>query len=153
MGALVQFEWINESGAIGAKNLELAKIYYQRAADSGSCDALYRLGRILRKSDDLLGALAAFERGAKQEYLPCISALGILMVRTAANPDQIRDGMRWLTDAAARGHFFARKEVLSLDFENKNSPYKNLYILVRMILLGIEYRIERRRNNYSLRIL
>ena len=85
----------------------------------------------MRKSDDIPGALAAFERGAKQEYLPCISALGILMVRTAANPDQIRDGMRWFTDAAARGHFFARREVLNLDFENENLLLGKLHIMLK----------------------
>jgi TPR repeat protein len=151
--ALLALAWVNESGATGSQNLELAKLCYQRAADLGSSDALYRLGRILRKSNDLPGALAAFERGAKQEYLPCISALGTLLVRTASNPDQTRVGMRWLNDAAARGHFFARKEILKLDLEIEYSFSKLLRISLGMILLGIGYNIERRMNKYSPKIL
>jgi TPR repeat protein len=151
--ALLALGWIYEAGAAGTQNLELAKLCYQRAADSGSCDALYRLGRILRKSNDLRGALGAFERGAKQEYLPCISALGLLMIRTAVNPNQTRDGMRWLTDAATRGHFFARKEILMLEFENESSFIKQIKILVKVICLGIRYKVERRKNKYSVKVL
>ena len=151
--ALLALAWINESGAMGAIDPELAKLFYKRAANLGSCDASYRLGRILRKSNDLSGALAAFERGAKQDHLPSISALGLLMVRTASNSDQTRVGMRWLSDAADRGHFFAKKEMLILGLENTNSFLRQLIILTKMVQLGILYRIERYRNIYSLRTL
>lgn len=151
--ALLCLGWINEAGAAGAHNLELAKFFYQRAADSGSGDASYRLGRIFRKSNDLRAALLAFERGAQQEYLPCIFALGLLMIKIAENPDQARDGMRWLTDAAARGHFFARQKMLELEIESQSSFLKQLKILTKMFCLGIEYQVERRKNKYSLKVL
>lgn len=151
--ALVPLAWMNETGAVGEADLSLARRLYQRAADAGSCDALYRLGRILKKSRNLPAVRAVFERGALQDHLPCISALGILLVETAENPDQAEQGMRWLTVAADRGHIFARRLMLLIKARNETSIRKVLGILAKIFWLKLEYVIERRKDAYSLKIL
>ncbi len=153
VNALLALAWLNETGMSGAQNLEVAKTLYQRAGEGGSSDAWYRLGRIFKKSNDLHAALVTFKRGADQNYLPCISALGLLMIRTAQNQDQMSEGMRWLTEAAEQGHFFARKKILDLKLENENSLFVLLNILAKVIRLGIEYRIEIMKNKYSPKVL
>ena len=147
--ALLALAWLHETGTAGEQNLEVAKTLYQRAGEAGSSDAWYRLGRIFKKSNDLHAALVAFKRGANQNYLPCISALGLLMIRTAQDQDQMSEGMRWLTEAADQGHFFARKKILDLKLENESSLFGLLKIVAEAMPLGIRARSETKLSGIS----
>ena len=151
--ALLLVAWTNETGAAGENDTEKAIISYRRAADLGSCDALYRLGRIFEKSDDMECALKVFEAGASQDHLPCISALGLLLLKSSESPEKTRIGMDWLNRAADRGHIFARKKLIFLRLEETNSLVFVLCSFVTLTLLRLEYLFERKRDKYSDKII
>lgn len=153
VAVLLAVAWINETGAAGEKNTKDAINYYRRAADLGSCDALYRLGRIFEKSNDFGDTFKVFEQGALQEHLPCISALGLLMLRLSNNPEEIKIGMHWLNYAADRGHIFARKQIICRKYKNTNSFRDVLWMFFRLTLLQFEYFIEKMKDKHSVKIL
>jgi len=157
--ALIAVGWINKTGAGGVRDLEFAKLCYRRAADLGSLDALYRLGVVLSRSNDVREALLVFERGAEQGHLPCISALGMEMIRAARSPEETKIGMKWLNDAADRGHLRARAKVVALRMEEEinrgedASLLKLLKLAPKLISIKVEYYIERKSNKFSDKIL
>ncbi len=153
VAALLAVGWINETGASGAQDLEFAKVCYRRAAELGSLDALYRLGRILKESDDAKAALSVFEQGAEQQHLPCISALGHLMLNVSKSTQETEIGMKYLNDAASRGHFYARGKLVVLEMEKEDSIFQLLRLLKQLFIIRIERFVERRTNRYSEKLL
>lgn len=151
--ALSAVAWMNETGAGTPRNLEFAKLCYERAVDLGSADAMYRLGRVLCEADDLDGALAMFGRGAAQEHLPSMSALGMLLVKVAKTAEETRIGMKWLHEAADRGHLYAKKKIVSLKLEESDSIIFALRMTAELIKLRYKCMVKRRKDKYSDEIL
>lgn len=151
--ALLAVAWINETGVAGPSDLEYAKRCYLRAADLGSCNALYRLGRLLREENDLRGAIVAFERGAKQDYLPCMSALGLLLIRVSESREQKEAAMICLSEAAGRGHYYAKKGVVFYRIKETNTYVQLFKLSIEYFSLTIACSVERIRNRHSLKIL
>lgn len=145
--------WIKEKGADGEIDTDHAIALYNRAVKLGSSDALYRLGRILEKLNDFNGALSVFKRGAEKGHIPCVSALGILLVKLSKDPEEERIAMELLKRAAEGGHFFAINKLLILEMEKSPNVLGILKLIPRLLANKIKYIIELRSDPYSERVL
>ena len=144
--ALLAAAWINENGKAGSSNVELAQHFYQKAADSGSVDALHRLGRLLLNLKNPDAAKAAFERGANQGHLPCMCDLGLVLIEQAKDPTVAEEGMNWLKAAASDGHLFAQRKMLQIESSKKITLYESLKLKMKFLYLTLRYFREFRRD-------
>jgi len=82
----------------------------------------------------------------------------MLMIRNSKSAEETEIGMRWLNDAADRGHFYARSKLVFLkleDLKKEESPRISyaFRLIANLIAIKIEIYAERKRNKYSDKVL
>ncbi len=137
--ALLAVAWMNENGAIDGSSLEKARLLYQKAADAGSIDAVHRLGRLLQNSNDRNGAREAYERGAREGHLPCMSSLGTLLIEQPEELGDMEKGVTWLEAAADGGHLFARRKLIKMESSISTSFSKKMALNYELLFLTVKY--------------
>ena len=137
--ALMAVAWINEVGAAGNTDIEFGRLCYKQAADAGSMDALHRLGRLLKKSNDWDQAIATFKIGAQAGHLPSMCDLGIMLIDQAGNPSDAKDGIAWLKVAGDRGHLFAKRRLLKITISDSISIFRSIKLRLSFIPLTFRY--------------
>jgi uncharacterized protein len=135
--ALLLLGWIYATGATGITDMDTARSYYEHAAAQGSTRAYLGLGRLLLAQGDESQARAAFEAGAERGDIGAMSALGGMMVKGRGGPADIAAGSAWLEKAAAQGHIFAQRKLLSIEGRNARSIFAKLSVRMKIVLLVI----------------
>jgi TPR repeat protein len=136
--ALHNLGWLYETGKLGTPELNIARSYYERAAKQGSAEAYRRLGQLLldQGNDEL--ARTAFKYGAEAGNISCMYWLGDMMLKGQGGPEEFAEGTAWLENAAAKGHFFAKRKLLAIEEQNAGSILKKLRIKGQIAALGKE---------------
>lgn len=133
--ALLALGWICETGAMGSSDGDAARSYYQRAADEGSAEGHYYLGRLhLVRGEDAQGR-AMFEVSAERGFIPSMSRLGRMMLVGRGGPADIAAGTGWLERAAAEGNIWAQRTLLGIEKRNAKSVIERLSIMMRFLSL------------------
>lgn len=127
--------WIYETGKLGAPDPTLAISCYQRAVTAGGSEAQRYLAKLLHKEGRKVDARTTFERGAEAGDISCMFWLGKLILEGEGGVSDRNLGRRWLEAAAAQGHLYARRKLLSLEQEEAPSIIKKLSVLGRSIAL------------------
>lgn len=134
----VALGWIYETGAAGTVDEGAARSFYERATAHGSASAYFELGRFLQLQREDASARAAFEAGAGQGHLPSMSRLGTMLIEGVGGPTDVEAGTAWIAKAAARGHIFARRKLLSTKARGTRSLFTKVAVAVKIVALGIE---------------
>ena len=133
--SLLAVGWMCETGAVHIPDPETARKYYQRAADSGSADAINRLGRLLLSEGYVVQARSTFELGAERGITSCMYHLGRVLLRNPTNENDAENGIKCLEKAANRGHLFAKRQILSIKWSSTNSIFTRSFIFLKVVLL------------------
>lgn len=136
--ALLSLGSIYERGITVAPNWEMARSYYERAANEGSVTGYFELGRLLKRKGDLAQARAAFEAGAERGHLPSMSRLGTMMIDGQGGSRDIKAGTIWLEKAAAEGHIFARRKLLIFEKRAAKSIFQKIAVKLKVAALAFE---------------
>jgi uncharacterized protein len=133
--ALLSLGWIYETGATGPVDKKTARFYYELAANQGSADAYYELGRLHSSNSEESLARIAFEAGAERSNIPCMSRLGEMMVKGRGGSIDIAMGTEWLVNAAKQGHIFAQRSLLDIEENNAKSLFEKLSVKRKIVSL------------------
>ena len=131
--SLLAVGWMCETGAVHIPDPETARKYYQRAADSGSADAINRLGRLLLSEGYVVQARSTFELGAERGITSCMYHLGRVLLRNPTNENDAENGIKWLEKAAHRGHLFAKRKIFSIQWSSTKSIITRSFIFLRFV--------------------
>ncbi|MES2452031.1 MAG: tetratricopeptide repeat protein [Pseudomonadota bacterium] len=77
--ALLSLGWMYENGKVGARDNDVARSYYERAAITGSADAHLYLGHLLSSMGDMKKARETYKIGQKLGSVECREALDRLV--------------------------------------------------------------------------
>jgi TPR repeat protein len=127
-----------ESGKLGPADMDVAISYYELAAAQGSPEAHRRLGRLLYDLGEREKARAAFEYGAEAGNISCMYWLGLMTLRGEGGPTGSALGTAWLQKAAAEGHWFAKRKLLSLRGREASSIFQKLLINLQIAWLAMK---------------
>jgi TPR repeat protein len=126
------------SGTASAPDTDRARLYFERAIESGSAAAHSELGRLVMKSGDDVHARALFLAGAELGDVPSMSYLGRLMVEGRGGSRDLNEGTAWLERAAAKGHIFAQRFLLGLEERKARSLKDKLTIKKKIAALAVQ---------------
>lgn len=93
------------------KDLDVARTWYSRAAESGSPDGAYHLGLLLRSQGRYQEALASFEKAAAHGSAAALYRLGRMFLLGQGVRADRQQAYDYLEKAAKLGHPFARRDV------------------------------------------
>lgn len=128
---LTALGWLYQTGRGGVTDKDLARSLYQRAAEIGSADAYYRIGRLeLEQGNDEV-ARAAFNRGATALHFPSMTKLGELMIEGKGGPVDFDEGTNFLKRAADQGHIMARIVLVKIEENAENRKFRKLLIKIK----------------------
>jgi TPR repeat protein len=130
LGLLYEFDYL------GSPDLKSATLYYERAADLGSTEAHYHLGRILVEQGDEPSALNSFTQGAESGSVSCMYWTALLVRRANERSDE-EQGAAWLKRAAEQGHFYAKRDLLRHTMRNSQSAAGKVSAWLRYIMLSL----------------
>jgi hypothetical protein len=106
--------WLYEMGAIGPRNANAARYFYERGAASQDPDACWRLGCLMESEGKFIRAQAAFRAAAEMGHLAGMFRLGNMLREGRTGPIAEDEGMAWLRRAADRGHLFAEAKLIHI---------------------------------------
>jgi len=147
--ALLALGWIYDTGSIGAPDRQTAHSYYERAVDQGSVTGHLELGRLLLEQGEEPRARAVFKKGAELGDISCMARLGEMMVEGVGGDIDPAAGYRWLENAAARDHIFARRALLAREARKSRSLISKISVSIKIILLSLRGGREIHKNPYS----
>jgi TPR repeat protein len=138
------------SGTYAAKNLNEAKIWYERAESSGWMPASYRLGRTYYNLKNYASAFEAFSRGAAKNYSPAIYRLGMMYEEGLGTRKDLIECRRLLNIAVADGHLYAKRDLAGLYMKGTFGVlniFKGLWMILSLIFDLIAITISRKWQN------
>lgn len=147
--ALTTLGWMHEAGKGVPQNRKEAALYYERAAKLGCLDAFNSLGRVLRNDGELTNARNAFKQGAELGNLGSMSWLGFMMFWGEGGAKDDQNGMKLLTEAAEKGHFVARGQLLMIERKKSKSIFRYIIYHFRKVLLVMSGVKEHNSDPYS----
>lgn len=103
--------WMFETGCGVERDFVEARLWYQKAADTGSAEGMFYLGMLARTEGVYPVAIAELERAATMDYMPASYALGLMYESgegVAADEERAR---RLFAEAARGGHLPAQREI------------------------------------------
>jgi TPR repeat protein len=137
--ALHTLGYISELGLGGTSDKGAARSYYKRAAAQGSGAAYFNLGRLLLREGEDMKARAAFQAGAEQAHVSCMSRLGRMMVDGSGGPADLQAGLAWLERAAGKGDILAQRKLLIIEAQKAKSIFTKLAIRVKIAVLAMKW--------------
>jgi uncharacterized protein len=108
--AMLYLGWIYSKGAGVQTDTVKAEAWFRRAAQNGSLDAQYYLGRHLVSSGDTANGMECL-RKASADYIPAQYELGMLLFNSRNSDGDRKRGLLLLKAAARKGHVFAKREL------------------------------------------
>ena len=127
--------WMHHRGAIGQIDNSESISCYRKAAEGGFSEAFFSIGVILLEKGDEQGALQAFEEGANLGDLRSMYWLGHFLIDTDRTDFEKEEGLVWLKRAAAKGHLFAQRRILSIEMKSEKSLLKKLILALKVLPL------------------
>jgi TPR repeat protein len=124
--AMLGLGWIYETGAVGDIDKAAAQLYYERAIAAGSVSAYFELGRLFVSQGEETHARQTFEAGAERGDIPCSARLGRMMVEGRGGPADIDAGLAWLERAAAQGHIYAQRALITIEERDAQTGFEKL---------------------------
>jgi TPR repeat protein len=101
------------------ENADTAIYWYERAAKAGLVQAAHAVGRIYFEQNEYSKALVAFSVGVKAGYAPSLFRLGMMYQRGSGVSTDYEKCRALLADAAAKGHVFATRNIMSMYLSHK----------------------------------
>ena len=135
--ALCALGFIYETGATGIPDTHAACLCYERAAEQGSIEALFNLGRLLSGEGRDEQARIAYETAAERGHLPSMARLGEMLLRGRGGPSNPAVGWGWLEKAAANGQIWAQRTLLAIEDDNARSLFQKLSVKIRIVRLAL----------------
>lgn len=126
--ALLSLGWIYETGAAGYVDKAAAQRYYERSIAEGGMPAYFELGRLLVSQGEEAQARLTFEAGAERGDIPSMARLGRMMVEGRGGPADPGAGSAWLESAAAQGHIYAQRTLLTIEEGKAQSMLEKLSV-------------------------
>jgi uncharacterized protein len=109
--AWMNLGWMHQSGSGVQRDLLQAQQCYERAMRAGSVMAEHYLASVHRQKGDLVQALRHYESAARAGCLPSLYWAGTMHLKGEGTPRDAQMAFRYLTEASARGHVFARRDL------------------------------------------
>jgi TPR repeat protein len=119
--AMLGLGWIYETGAVGDIDKAAAQLYYERAIAAGSVSAYFELGRLFVSQGEETcdaGGDGGHSRGPPR--------LGRMMVEGRGGPADIDAGLAWLERAAAQGHIYAQRALITIEERDAQTGFEKL---------------------------
>jgi TPR repeat protein len=149
---LLSLGWLYETGTAGIIDVSAALFYYDRAVSVGSAEGCFELGRLLLTQDDESNARVSFEIGAERGDISSMSRLGRMMVAGRGGPVDLHEGMKWLKNAAAKGHILAQRAIFDFELKNSKSTFEKFRIKMKIASLAKKGAKEILKNQDSYKI-
>jgi uncharacterized protein len=109
--AWINLGWMYQSGSGVQRDLAHAQRCYERAMTTGSQMAEHYLASVHRQRGEFIQALQHYERAARAGCLPSIYWAGTMHLKGEGTSADSQKALRYLTEAATRGHVFARRDL------------------------------------------
>ncbi|MEG6507357.1 SEL1-like repeat protein [Methyloligella sp. 2.7D] len=134
------------SGTYFPADTSRSKYWYRQAAEAGSEEAAYNLGRLHLEDREDGKAVAAFARGAELGHLPSAYNLALLCREGRGTRKDILRYRKLLECAAADGHLFAKRD-LAVDLMTRQSglklKFRGFLLLTRLYLIDVPHELLR----------
>lgn len=149
----VHLGWMYETGRECVRDPDLARKYYQLSASSGDVMGQYYLGRFLLRSNEVKEGIRWLELSASEKYAPSLYRMGLLYRQGRFVPRDPQRARALLEAAASRGHFFARREIISSALRFHEGILPALMSVPRLVKLMLDALSVARRNPFDDRFI
>jgi TPR repeat protein len=140
--------WMYARGQGTAVDYTQALHWLEKAASQGSVKAMFFAGRVLTESGRHAEALKHYRAAESHDYAPALYRLGVMYRRAQGVPPDRALALTYLSRAANKGHFYARRELAIDDLANALPSAKLRGLVAFAKLLPISIRMHLR-NRYS----
>lgn len=104
LGAQLRVGWMYHKGKGVKQDLEQARWWYNKAAESGDPAGQFYLGTLHKTKKEYEQAVEWFEKAASQAYMPALYALGKMFEYGTGVPKDRMKATNYFTKAAQYGH-------------------------------------------------
>jgi hypothetical protein len=148
MSSMLCIGYFYESGEFGPINYGKAREWYRKAADAGSLQAYYRLGRILFKEGRCDDAFGVFSYAASKGYPPAMHFLGKIYLSGAGVSLDAFRAETLFRQASEKGSLAAKLALAGVLLRERSGLFRMLagvWFLISAIppIMWIMYKIGR----------
>jgi TPR repeat protein len=109
-----------------ARDPEMARTLFTRAAEAGYPWGKYHLGNLAFSEESYATAKRWFEAAASDDVLPAIFHLGVMHQLGLGVPANEEVACSYYERASRRGHVLARRNIMGIMLKRERSPWKRL---------------------------